>query len=125
MPCGKSELENAVFARAARLNTEVDSLKGALVSASRDACLQALIAVYNAFFAAENKLFLADCEEEDEELVWREYLRQRSWPPPMKRPPGVPFFMQDFAAELFFATTKKPRQSGAKKTNRTKTITIA
>ncbi len=50
----KLALENNIFARAAVLQTAVHSCQGKLVSWSKDACLQALLKVYNAYFYREN-----------------------------------------------------------------------
>lgn len=58
----KLELENLIFARAARLGVCVDGVRGGLRSASADACLQAYLNVYNAFFALQNR---AEYLEED------------------------------------------------------------
>ncbi len=64
MPCHqKIELENAIFARAACMGAPVHARSGRLVSPCKEACLQALLHVYNAFFYAENwKDF---CTQED------------------------------------------------------------
>ena len=50
----KIELENKIFARAARLQTEVYSKYGRLSSPSEDLELQTLLYVYNAHFCAKN-----------------------------------------------------------------------
>lgn len=56
----KTDLENFIFARAARVHATVDGVRGELVSPAGDACLQVLICVYNAFFAADNRQFLQE-----------------------------------------------------------------
>lgn len=99
----KLDLENRIFARAARVRAEVDGVGGELISPSPDACLQVMLSVYNAFFADENRAFLGARAEEETQLFWLEFERARVCLPGLWHKPGVPFFIQDYAAELFWA----------------------
>ena len=63
MSYSKIDLENRIFARADRLGEAVWGWEGELVYAGKDLCLQLLMCVYNGFFAAENRAFLADTDE--------------------------------------------------------------
>lgn len=99
----KIDLENRIFARAGLLGAAVDGAGGELMSPSPDACLQVMLSVYNAFFADENRAFLGPGPEEENELFWREFERERVCLPGLWHKPGVPFFIQDYAAELFWA----------------------
>lgn len=99
----KLDLENRIFARAARVRAEVDGAGGELISPSPDACLQVMLSVYNAFFADENRAFLGPGPKEENELFWREFERERVCLPGLWHKPGVPFFIQDYATELFWA----------------------
>lgn len=96
----KITLENAIFFRAACLRAPVDGVRGELCSPSDDVCLQVLLSVYNAFFAAENEAFLAESEADATEN-FRAFLPQR---PGLNGcvETGVPFFEKDFAAELMY-----------------------
>ena len=51
----KIELENNIFAQAAKLHAQVYARGGRLFSSSKDRYLQALLGVYNAFFYKENR----------------------------------------------------------------------
>lgn len=64
----KIDLENGIFARAARLGVCVGARTGKLFCAEPDARLQAMLHAYNAFFAAENR-----CLVEEENLAWRDW----------------------------------------------------
>lgn len=99
----KIDLENRIFARAGLLGAAVDGARGELASESCDAYLQVMMSVYNAFFAEENCAFLGPGPEEENELFWREFERERVCLPGLWHKPGVPFFIQDYAAELFWA----------------------
>ena len=63
MSYSKIDLENRIFARADRLGEAVWGWEGELVYAGKDLYLQLLMCVYNGFFAAENRAFLADTDE--------------------------------------------------------------
>ena len=110
----KTDLENFIFARAARVHATVDGVRGELVSPAGDACLQVLICVYNAFFTADNRQFLQE-ESAPEPAFWRVFAAAYH-PPPLARACGVPFFRQDFEAELFWAAAGGI--SGSQKTAR-------
>ena len=95
----KIDLENRIFARAARLSAPVDGVRGRLSSPADDAYLQALLNVYNRFFLDENRvLFL----EEEPSLTWRYFKQERRFLPFLCPIKGVPFFACDFKANLFF-----------------------
>ncbi len=64
----KIELENAIFARAACAGAPVYACGGRLLSACKEACLQALLQVYNAFFCEEN--FENFCAQENSLLAF-------------------------------------------------------
>ncbi|MBQ3666943.1 MAG: hypothetical protein II913_02660 [Elusimicrobiaceae bacterium] len=51
----KIELENNIFAQAAKLHAQVHTRGGRFFSSSKDRYLQALLDVYNAFFYKENR----------------------------------------------------------------------
>ena len=110
----KTDLENFIFARAARVHATVDGVRGELVSPAGDACLQVLICVYNAFFTADNRQFLQE-EPAPEPAFWRVFAAAYH-PPPLARACGVPFFRQDFEAGLFWAAAGGV--SGSQKTAR-------
>ncbi|WP_428053972.1 hypothetical protein [Candidatus Avelusimicrobium stercoris] len=95
----KIDLENRIFARAARLSAPVDGVRGCLSAPADDAYLQSLISVYNRFFADENRAFLP---EEDSSLTWRYFRQERRFLPFLCPIKGVPFFACDFKANLFF-----------------------
>ena len=97
----KTDLENIIFARAARVCAAVDGVRGELVSPAGDACLQVLIGVYNAFYAADNRQFLQE-DPSVEIAFWRTFSSVYH-PPPLAHADGVPFFKQDFEAKLFWA----------------------
>lgn len=103
IPSTKIDLENLIFARAAFLHAEVDGVRGELVSVSPDICLQVMISVYNAFFADENRAFLGE-DAAGAASFWRRFAWERIPPPPLVRAYGVPFFKQDFWAELFWSS---------------------
>lgn len=94
----KIDLENRIFARAGLLGAAVDGARGELASESCDAYLQVMMSVYNAFFAEENRAFLG---EEEYACLWWEFKREQACLPGIIRMPGVPFFIKDFAAELW------------------------
>lgn len=71
----KIDLENGIFARAARLGVCVGARTGKLFCAEPDARLQAMLHAYNAFFAAENRAFCGQEEREEWENYWAEYRR--------------------------------------------------
>lgn len=70
----KIDLENNIFARAAKLHTAVNTLCGGLVSPSEDLELQTLLYVYNVNFRAQN--YQQFCEP-DEALEARRYYRSQ------------------------------------------------
>ena len=95
----KIDLENRIFARAARLSVPVDGVRGRLSSPADEAHLQSLISVYNRFFADENRALFP---EEDSSLTWRYFKQERRFLPFLCPIKGVPFFACDFNANLFF-----------------------
>ncbi len=127
MPVGKTELENAVFARAACVNAAVDGVNGALCSPGQDACLQRLIRVYNACFAAENRRIYGeasvcparpDAQEKrcKETCVGCSYGAQQPVLTGLRRAFGVPVFPQDIQTEILLcrceARCRKERLTG-------------
>ena len=96
------DLENLIFARAAQVHASVDGVRGEWVSPSGDIVLQVLISVYNAFFAEENKRFLAESQDRAETVFWLNFAAEYRAPAPLVRAYGVPFFKKDFQAELFW-----------------------
>lgn len=69
----KIDLENGIFARAARLGLCVYSRAGELVCASFDEKLRQMLLVYNRFFAEENRLAEG---EECPRCIWDSYRRE-------------------------------------------------
>lgn len=64
----KIDLENGIFRLAAYTGVPVRARRGSLFCAAPHARLQAMLAVYNAFFARENsRLFL---QEDNDWLCW-------------------------------------------------------
>ena len=68
------DLENTIFARAAKLHTTVHALHGGLVSPSEDLELQTLLYVYNVNFRVQN--YQQFCEP-DEALEACRYYRSQ------------------------------------------------
>lgn len=68
--CQKIELENAIFARAARVDASVYARSGRLFSPCKERCLQTLLWVYNAFFYEENWKNFCTQEESLEGLTY-------------------------------------------------------
>ena len=95
----KIDLENRIFARAARLSVPVDGVRGRVSSPADEAHLQSLISVYNRFFADENRALFP---EEDSSLTWRYFKQERRFLPFLCPIKGVPFFASDFKANLFY-----------------------
>ena len=93
----KLNLENKIFACAARLKTEILSVDGSLKSFHASPYLQTLLALYNHFFAAENKRFCADEPKADLKRFFR---AESTRLPSLKRAFCVPFFSCDFLSEL-------------------------
>lgn len=75
----KIELENAIFARAACVGASVYARSGRLVSPCKEACLQALLQVYNAFFYEEN--FENFCTQENSLLAFAYFQNRPSRTP--------------------------------------------
>lgn len=71
----KLTLENKIFARAAALQTAVHGRQGQLVSPSKDAYLQALLSLYNAYFFREN--FFTFCADENPLAAYRLFQKTR------------------------------------------------
>lgn len=92
----KIELENKIFFRADTLRVPVYGVNGQLRVFSADGYLQALVNVYNRFFRRENRLFAREVAEDLRAF----YNRSRLCLPTLKRPFGVPFFLQDFQEEI-------------------------
>ena len=95
----KIDLENRIFARAARLSVPVDGVRGRLSSPADEAHLQSLISVYNRFFADENRALFP---EEDSSLTWRYFKQERRFLPFLCPIKGGPVFASDFKANLFY-----------------------
>lgn len=85
----KIDLENAIFARAARLGLCVYSRAGELVCASFDEKLRQMLGVYNRFFAEENRRAAG---EEYSQHIWDSYRRETGvlgYLPAVVYPPDV------------------------------------
>ena len=69
----KIDLENGIFARAARLGLCVYARAGELLCPSSDEKLRQMLGVYNRFFAAENRQAEG---EESSQHIWDSYRRE-------------------------------------------------
>ena len=74
----KLALENQIFARAGRLGAQICAKEGGLNTACKDPKLQALVAVYNAFFQTENRL--AFCVQAEHLAGWKIYRAEHFFP---------------------------------------------
>lgn len=81
-----------IFARAARNGTRIWARYDRLESAGADEILAALLAVYNRFFAAENRRWLARVQQADarQEAAFYAAYRQESQRYPLA--PGFPLY---------------------------------
>lgn len=97
MQTQKLALENKIFAYADRRGYALFARQGMLFCPQADGYLQALITVYNRFFKRQNQRFLSGQPAEN----WpRLFAAQAVYPPSLNRPPGVPFYAGDLAAEI-------------------------
>lgn len=100
----KTDLENAVFFRAAQRGEDVYGVQGKWVYAGADACLRQLVRIYNQLFEEENYRFWAESEGTAQGEWWHFFKLQQAYPPyPLYRAYRVPFFAKDEVLELFLA----------------------
>jgi len=88
----KTDLENIIFYRASLEKALLLAREGILFSVKGGRLLQCLISVYNAFFAQENSVFLADEIErlrQEQYCLWREYKAEKQ-----KNPTRVGFSLR-------------------------------
>ena len=69
----KTDVENLIYAQAARENQEVWACEGCLLCTGGSAFLAELLRIYNRFFAAENRRFLAREIQQDKRTVCAAY----------------------------------------------------